>query len=153
MNELLIKMAEIEADRGIATLISIIFIGAVFIGLIMMYKNWKDQKAWERKRADRKDKLDEDNLKANRETTKYMAGIVASNNLKMESLEGTIINHQEHSSNILQRFDTKLDNLDDKVKIIGHTQDNLATKEMVEDVSQDIKDMRKELRQKQGLGN
>lgn len=141
-------MAQIEADRGLAVLMALVLLLLILSGAIAFYKNWKDQKAWERKRADRKDKLDEDNLKANRETTKYMAGIVASNNLKMESLEGTIINHQEHSSNILQRFDTKLDNLDDKVKIIGYTQDQLATKEMVEDVSKDIKDMRKELRQK-----
>lgn len=148
MNKAVERMAQIEADRGLAVLMALVLLLLILSGAIAFYKNWKDQKAWERKRADRKDKLDEDNLKANRETTKYMAGIVASNNLKMESLEGTIINHQEHSSNILQRFDTKLDNLDDKVKIIGYTQDQLATKEMVEDVSKDIKDMRKELRQK-----
>ena len=146
MNELLIKMAEIEADRGIATLISIIFIGAVFIGLIMMYKNWKEEKAWERKRADRKDKLEEENLKAGRETNKFLAGVLAKNTSTMNDLETKIINHQEYSTDILQKFDVKLDNIDDKVRVIGHTQDRLATKEMVEDVSQDIKEMRKEIR-------
>lgn len=139
-------MAEIEADRGLAVLMALVFLLLILSGAIAFYKNWKDQKAWERKRADRKDKLEEENLKAGRETNKFLAGVLAKNTSTMNDLETKIINHQEYSSDILQKFDVKLDNIDDKVKVIGHTQDRLATKEMVEDVSQDIKEMRKEIR-------
>ena len=146
MNKAVERMAEIEADRGLAVLMALVFLLLILSGAIAFYKNWKDQKAWERKRADRKDKLEEENLKAGRETNKFLAGVLAKNTSTMNDLETKIINHQEYSSDILQKFDVKLDNIDDKVKVIGHTQDRLATKEMVEDVSQDIKEMRKEIR-------
>ena len=146
MNETLKSLAEIEADRGIASLISIIFVCLVFAGLVIFYRNWNEQKAWERKRADHKDELEEQHIKEAQETNRYLAGVLANNGTKMQSLEEIILSHQDKSTDSLKDLDAKLDKIDDKVKIIGRTQDKLATKEMVEEVSESIQDIRNKIK-------
>lgn len=142
MNDILIRIAEIEADRGLAILISIIFLCLVLTGLAIFYRNWSEQKAWERRRADRKDELEEKQVKEAQDTNRYLANVLATNGVKMQSLEEIILNHQDKSTDSLKDLDAKLDKIDDKVKMIGRTQDKLATKEMVEEVSENIQDIR-----------
>ena len=64
----------------------------------------------------------------------------------MQSLEEIILSHQDKSTDSLKDLDAKLDKIDDKVKIIGRTQDKLATKEMVEEVSESIQDIRNKIK-------
>lgn len=142
MNDILIRIAEIEADRGLAILISIIFLCLVLTALAIFYRNWSEQKVWERRRADRKDELEEKQVKEAQDTNRYLASVLATNGIKMQSLEEIILSHQEKSTDSLKDLDAKLDKIDDKVKMIGRTQDKLATKEMVEEVSENIQDIR-----------
>lgn len=146
MNTLLETLAKIGVDRGISFVISIVFLACLIIGLGVFYKNWTSQKAWERKRAEEKDKQDIENTKELRELNKQFAYTIANSTLRIDGFDKVLEKHTTESNNSLKNIDDKLDELDNKVKVIGNTQDTLATKEMVREVSDGIQEIRQELK-------
>ena len=101
--------------------------------------DWKEQKALEReeKQKDREIAI---------ATNERYAQIIENQSRQIErstiSIQGyqTELNkHTERSELSFKEVVGKLDDLDDKVKIIGSHSEGLATKEMVADVSDDIR--------------
>lgn len=146
MNTLIQTLAKIGLDSGISFVISIVFLVCFLVGLSVFYKNWTSQKAWERKRAEEKDKQDNENIKELRELNKQFAYTMANSTIRIDGFDKVLERHKEDSNHCFENIDNKLDQLDDKVKVIGNTQDKLATKEMVEEVSEGIQEIRQELK-------
>ena len=108
--------------------------------------DWKEQKALERreKEKDREVAIENNN--------KY-AKIIENQSMQIERSTNSIKGYQEeldkhtqNSSTSFKEVVNKLDNLDYKVRQIGEHSEALATKTMVEDVSEDIKYIKNSLK-------
>lgn len=157
MENLFDLFARVGAERGVMFLVTIIFLVLATAGATIFYKNWKDEKAWQRKQAEEKRKDDkeqakkqnalaEEQIKKQSEISEKMAYIISDNTLRINAFDKVLEKHTQSSSDSFKIIDNKLDTLEDKVQIIGECQDKLATREMIEDVSEDIKEIRSALK-------
>lgn len=133
------NIAKIGADQGFLMTFAIVVLFILCYIIQVAMSDWKEQKALERaeKQKDREIAI---------ATNERYAQIIENQSKQIErstiSIQGyqtELSRHTVSSSNSFKEIVTKLDDLDDKVKIIGSHSEGLATKEMVADVSEDIK--------------
>lgn len=102
-------------------------------------ENWKEQKAIER--AERQ-KDREIAIAANERYAQIIENQsrqIERSTISIQGYQTELSKHTERSELSFKEVVGKLDDLDGKIKKIGDHSDGLATKEMVADVSEDIK--------------
>ena len=140
------KIAKISAEQGFLMTFSIVVLVILCYIIHVAMADWKEQKALERreKEKDREVAIENNN--------KY-AKIIENQSMQIERSTNSIKGYQEeldkhtqNSSTSFKEVVNKLDNLDYKVRQIGEHSEALATKTMVEDVSEDIKYIKNSLK-------
>ena len=133
------KIASIGAEQGFLMMFAIVVLFLLCYIIHISMADWKEQKAMERaeKQKDREIAI---------ATNERYAQIIENQSRQIErstiSIQGyqtELRKHTERSDLSFKEVAGKLDDLDDKVKIIGSHSEGLATKEMVADVSDDIR--------------
>lgn len=108
--------------------------------------DWKEQKAIERQERQKDREVAIENNERYAKIIENQSVQIERSTTSIKGYQDELTKHTEKSSTSFKEIATKLDELDYKVKMIGDHSEALATKEMVEDVSEDIKDIKETLK-------
>lgn len=108
--------------------------------------DWKEQKKLERQERQKDRALEIDTNAKYAQIIENQSKQIERSTISIQGYQSELSKHTESSSASFKEISTKLDDLDYKVKKIGEHSEALATKEMVEDVSLDIKDIKDKLK-------
>lgn len=144
------RISNISAEQGFLMTFAVVVLAGICYGLSYVIRitmdDWKAQK-----KIDRAEKQKDREIA--RESNKQYAQIIENQAIQIERSTTSIRNYQMELGNHTIRSEKsfkevsdKLDDLDDKVQEIGRCSKALATKEMVEDISTDINNLRETLK-------
>ena len=133
------KIASIGADQGFLMTFAIV---ALFILCYIIHvgmENWKEQKAIERAERQKDREIAIATNERYAQIIENQSRQIERSTISIQGYQAELNKHTERSDLSFKEVVGKLDDLDGKVKIIGSHSEGLATKEMVADVSEDIK--------------
>lgn len=133
------KIAKIGADQGFLMMFAIVVLFILCYIIQVAMSDWKEQKALERaeRQKDREIAITTNDRYA--QIIENQSKQIERSTISIQGYQSELSKHTERSDLSFKEIVGKLDDLDDKVKIIGSHSEGLATKEMVADVSEDIK--------------
>lgn len=108
--------------------------------------NWKSQKAWERERASKKDNLEEKRVKETVELNKYLANVLARTDLSIKTYSTQLEEHSKTAKDDFKNIGRRFDKLDTQLEILKDQSETLASKEMLDEVGENVKIIREQLK-------
>ena len=102
-------------------------------------EDWKQQKALERKERQKDREVAIATNERYAQIVENQSRQIERSTISIQGYQTELNKHTERSELSFKEVVGKLDVLDGKIKMIGDQSDGLATKEMVADVSEDIK--------------
>lgn len=140
------RIAKISAEQGFLMTFAVITLALLCYIIHNAMKDWQKQKELEREERHMDREI------AREQNDKY-AQIIANQSTQIERSTSSIKGYQDELCKHTERSDASfkdiigvLGDLDSKVRKIGDYSETLATKAMVEDVSEDIKFIRENLK-------
>lgn len=140
------NIARIGAEQGFLMTFAIVVLFILCYIIHVAMGDWKEQKAIERKERQLDREVQKENAERYADIIKNQSIQIERSTSSIKGYQSELSKHTESSSASFKEISTKLDELDYKVKKIGEHSEALATKEMVEDVSLDIKDIKDKLK-------
>lgn len=140
------KIANIGAEQGFLMTFAIVVLFILCYIIHVAMGDWKEQKAIERKERQLDREIDIKTQDKFNQIIENQSKQIERSTISIQGYQTELTRHTVSSSNSFKEIVTKLDELDSKVKKIGEHSEVLATKEMVEDVSLDIKDIKDKLK-------
>ena len=133
------KIASIGAEQGFLMMFSIVVLFLLCYFIQVAVAEWKEEKAIERKEREIDRQIEIDTQNRYTQIIENQSKQIERSTISIQGYQTELNKHTERSELSFKEVVGKLDDLDDKVKIIGSHSEGLATKEMVADVSDDIK--------------
>lgn len=140
------KIARISAEQGFLMTFAVVFLAILCYIIHVAMGDWREQKALERQERQKDREVAIENNERYAKIIENQSRQIERSTTSIKGYQGELSRHTESSSTSFKEISTKLDELDYKVKQIGEHSEALATKEMVEDVSEDIKFIRDNLK-------
>ena len=140
------KIARISAEQGFLMTFAVVFLAILCYIIHVAMGDWREQKAIERKERQLDREIGIKTQDKFNQIIENQSKQIERSNISIQVYQTELNSHTETSSASFKEISTKLDDLDYKVKQIGEHSEALATKEMVEDVSEDIKDIKETLK-------
>lgn len=140
------NIARIGAEQGFLMTFAIVVLFILCYIIHVAMGDWKEQKAIERKERQLDREIDIKTQDKFNQIIENQSKQIERSTISIQGYQTELTRHTVSSSNSFKEIVTKLDELDSKVKKIGEHSEALATKEMVEDVSLDIKDIKDKLK-------
>ena len=140
------KIAKISAEQGFLMTFAVVFLAILCYIIHVAMEDWREQKAIERKERQLDREIDIKTQDKFNQIIENQSKQIERSTTSIKGYQDELNRHTEKSSTSFKEISTKLDELDYKVKIIGDHSEALATKEMVEDVSEDIKEIKDKLK-------
>ena len=140
------KIARISAEQGFLMTFAVVFLAILCYIIHVAMGDWREQKAIERKERQLDREIDIKTQDKFNQIIENQSKQIERSTISIQGYQSELTKHTEKSSTSFKEIATKLDELDYKVKMIGDHSEALATKEMVEDVSEDIKDIKETLK-------
>lgn len=140
------NIAKISAEQGFLMTFAIVVLFILCYIIHVAMGDWKEQKKLERQERQKDRALEIDTNAKYAQIIENQSKQIERSTISIQGYQSELSKHTESSSASFKEISTKLDDLDYKVKKIGEHSEALATKEMVEDVSLDIKDIKDKLK-------
>lgn len=140
------KIARISAEQGFLMTFAVVFLAILCYIIHVAMGDWREQKALERKERQLDREIDIKTQDKFNQIIENQSKQIERSTTSIKGYQDELIRHTESSSTSFKEISAKLDELDYKVKKIGEHSEALATKEMVEDVSEDIKYIKNSLK-------
>ena len=140
------KIARISAEQGFLMTFAVVFLAILCYIIHVAMGDWREQKAIERKERQLDREIGIKTQDKFNQIIENQSKQIERSTISIQGYQTELNRHTETSSASFKEISTKLDDLDYKVKQIGEHSEALATKEMVEDVSEDIKDIKETLK-------
>lgn len=140
------KIARISAEQGFLMTFAVVFLAILCYIIHIAMGDWREQKALERQERQKDREVAIENNERYAKIIENQSVQIERSTTSIKGYQDELSKHTEKSSTSFKEIATKLDELDYKVKMIGDHSEALATKEMVEDVSEDIKDIKEALK-------
>ena len=133
------KIASIGAEQGFLMMFSIVVLFLLCYIIHIAMADWKEQKALEREEKQKDREIAVATNERYAQIIENQSRQIERSTISIQGYQTELRKHTERSDLSFKEVVGKLDDLDDKVKIIGSHSEGLATKEMVADVSDDIR--------------
>ena len=133
------KIAKIGAEQGFLMTFAIITLFMLCYIIHVAMEDWKQQKALERKERQKDREVAIATNERYAQIVENQSRQIERSTISIQGYQTELNKHTERSDLSFKEVVGKLDVLDGKIKMIGDQSDGLATKEMVADVSEDIK--------------
>lgn len=140
------KIARISAEQGFLMTFAVVFLAILCYIIHVAMEDWREQKALERHERQKDREVAIENNERYAKIIENQSVQIERSTTSIKGYQDELSRHTESSSTSFKEISTKLDELDYKVKQIGEHSEALATKEMVEDVSEDIKEIKDKLK-------
>lgn len=133
------KIANIGAEQGFLMTFAIVVLFILCYIIHIAMEDWKEQKALERAERQKDREIAIATNERYAQIVENQSRQIERSTISIQGYQTELSKHTERSELSFKEVVGKLDDLDGKIKKIGDHSDGLATKEMVADVSEDIK--------------
>lgn len=120
----------LETTKAIADFGVLIVIAGLFL-----YFYITDKRSWQ--------KSQEKQFERSNEINDKLANIIASNTSRLDMHENSLDKHSAESAHRFEDLNSKIDKIDGKIETLQATTNELVTKEMAEDIKEELKSLKR----------